>query len=111
MTEWTIFYSDESTFEYRELTRAIPDERVRSAPVFGVIAVVQKLNDEMHPQMLKQCDYYVWMDGMWWGCSDIVGLVDKTSEGASWTKQGRTIRTALYRQIEGAASHLVNNWE
>lgn len=107
--KWAIFYDDGTTFEYEEFTRAIHRERLMSAPTHGVIAIVQKLPDEVRPQMIHQCDFYIWRDDMWWGC-DLAGLLDHASIGGSWLKQGRTIRTTKYREILGAASQRVSDW-
>ena len=102
MTDWCIFYADGSAFIS---SAGKPEE----APTHGVISIVQKLSN--HVQVLHQADLYWWRDGMWWA-GDVLGFVDQAGVfGATWVKQGRTVKSEVYSEIIGKAITLKEKWD
>lgn len=97
---WAICYDDGTVWD---------NEDVAGAPTHGVIAIVQQL-DEAHPQVLHTADFYWWFDSMWWA-GDLAGFLDSSGRGASWLKQGRTVRTATFRDVLGRASEIAREWD
>lgn len=99
---WRIFYDDGSWSQ--------GDGVPRNARVDGVICIVQKLPDEPRCQVIHTCDLYWWFDGMWWG-GDLIGFLDASARGASWVKEGRTIRTEKFAEILGEAAEFSHRWD
>lgn len=99
---WHIFYEDGPGVGHEDGSPA-------DAPTHGVISIVQWLDGEGNPQVIHQCDYYWWRDQMWWG-GDLAGFLDQSALGATWLKQGRTIRTHRYRDVMGQAVALSDEW-
>ena len=99
---WMIFYGDGSTFCHE-------DGSPSDAPAYGVICIVQ---DALRPsQVLHQVDFYWWRDDRWTG-GDIFGFIDQAANfGATWVKQGRTIRSDDYQEIMSRAIALKNEWD
>lgn len=100
---WAVFYADGAVYDSM-------DGSHEGAPSVGVVAVVQHL-DGGRVEVLHQADLYWWRDGMWWA-GDIHGLVDQSARfGASWVKQGQTVRAEEYSEIVGAAINLKAEWD
>lgn len=100
MIRWRIFYEDDFWQGTDPAT----------APTHGVIAIVQKLDDEPRCQVIHTCDYFWWRDGMWWG-GDLSGFLDSSARGATWVKQGRTIRSSRFADILGEAAEFSHGWD
>lgn len=100
--KWRIFYEDGEF--------GSEDGSPADAPTHGVIAIVQKLDDEPRCQVIHTIDFYYWYRNMWWG-GDVFGFLEAASKGASWVKQGRMVRTALFRAKLGQAADFAKEWD
>lgn len=98
--KWRIFYSDGSSFGYE-------DGEPKAAPFLGAIAVVQ--DDPL--QFIHKCDFYWWSRNMWWG-GDITGFLDQSARyGATWVKNGETLRPEDFMEINARALEVYQEYK
>ena len=100
---WCIFYGDGSTFSNS-------DGEPKDAPNFNVQCIVQDYIQP--PELIHRCDFYWWNgEEQAWRGGDILGFVDQSANfGATWIKQGRTLRAHAFQEIYDQAVELYKEW-
>lgn len=98
---WRIFYADGSTFGHE-------DGKPEESPTHGVVVIVNETDAAI--QVIHQIDFYWWRD--WWRGGDIFGFIDQSARyGATWVRQGETIKFEEYQAILGEAVLLKEKWD